>query len=140
MCSRCPMPCASRWPIRPTPRAWCLAHLNLAKPSTLRPFLEANMSLSRDCAKTFHDLLAVGGHDMRTRLLAACIHHSDGATCCMNVDSDVFVHGGPPFGGCLFFANQACPQTRRDSTATFEHPLGDRKSTRVNSSHLGISY
>ena len=24
--SRYPMPCASRWPIRPTPRAWCLAH------------------------------------------------------------------------------------------------------------------
>jgi len=42
----------------------------------------------------------------------------------VSVDSDVFVHGGPPCWGCLGVATQACLRTRRDSTATSEHSLG----------------
>jgi hypothetical protein len=59
---------------------------------------------------------------MRTRLLAACLHQEDRATCCVNLDSNVFVHGG------LFLVVLGCfkgslSTNEEDSTASLEHPL-----------------
>jgi hypothetical protein len=35
----------------------------------------------------------------------------------MHVDSDIPVHGGPPFVACLRHTTQACPRTRRSSNS-----------------------